>query len=178
METLNDLFVHILRDIYFAEKAIAKALPKLAKGCQSEALADAFRQHREQTTQHVERLEQVFALCGQRAKAETCEAIKGLLAEGDEVIEEFEHGAVRDAGLLACAQAVEHYEMGRYGALVAWAETLGMEEAASLLRTTLDEEKATDQALTRLARAKVNRAALAGGEAGEETTTAPRRRSA
>jgi ferritin-like metal-binding protein YciE len=165
MESLNELFLHILRDVYFAEKAIAKALPKLARQCTTPALAEAFLQHREETMTQAERLEDIFQMCGARAKAETCEAIKGLLDEADEVIEEFAKGPVRDAGLLACAQAIEHYEMGRYGALIAWAQALGMKEAASLLQQTLEEEKKADALLSKMAKAEVNRAAAeAGGD--------------
>lgn len=174
METLDDLFLHILKDVYFAEKAIAKALPKLAKNAQSEALAKAFTDHREETMGQIQRLEQVFQIVGQRAKAETCEAIKGLIDEGDEIIEEFAEGPVRDAGLLACGQAVEHYEMGRYGALIAWAKTLGMSDAAELLRQSLDEEKQADQMLSRLASSEINKAAHDMVETAE--APAPRRR--
>jgi ferritin-like metal-binding protein YciE len=174
METLDDLFLHILKDVYFAEKAIAKALPKLARNAQSQALAKAFTDHREQTMGQIARLEQAFELVGQRAKAETCEAIKGLIDEGDEIIKEFEEGAVRDAGLLACAQAVEHYEMGRYGALIAWAKTLGKSDVAELLRQNLDEEKQADQMLSRLATSEINKAALAMAETAEAPP--PRRR--
>lgn len=177
METLDDLFLHILKDVYYAEKAITKALPKLARNAQSEALAKAFTDHREETMGQVERLEQVFQLLGQRAKAETCEAIKGLIDEGDEIIEEFDEGPVRDAGLLACAQAVEHYEMGRYGALIAWAKTLGRSDAAELLRQNLDEEKQADQLLSRLATSEINKAAL-GTKQTAEAAPARRRRSA
>lgn len=167
METLNELFLHILKDAYYAEKAIGKALPKLARNTTAPELAQAFLEHREETMTQIERLEQVFEMCGVRAKGEPCEAIKGLIDEGDEVIEAFAKGPVRDAGLLACAQAVEHYEMGRYGALIAWAEQLGMQEAAELLRTTLAEEQSADGKLSDLAAEQINAAA-----AGDDDETA------
>ena len=168
MSSLHDLFILTLRDIYFAEKAITKALPKMAKNADNEALIEAFKTHREETVGQIERLEQVFQIAGQRPKAERCEAIEGLIEEADEVVEEFEEGPVRDAGLLASASCVEHYEMGRYTALIAWAEVLGMRDAVDLLRQNLEEEKKTDALLTKLAKSDVNKAAASFDDEDEE----------
>jgi ferritin-like metal-binding protein YciE len=153
---LDDLFYDTLKDIYFAERQILKTLPKLAKAAQSEALKGAFLTHRDETERHVERLQQVFDMIGKRAQAKTCEAIKGILEEGDEVMEEYAGSEALDAGLLAGGQAVEHYEMSRYGALKTWATQLGFKDAASLLDQTLQEEKKTDALLTKLAEQTVN----------------------
>jgi ferritin-like metal-binding protein YciE len=143
-------------DIYYAETQILKALPKMAKAAKSSDLKKAFETHLKQTEGHVQRLDQVFKLIGKPAKGVVCEAIKGILTEGDEVVEEFGHGTALDAGMIAAAQAVEHYEMARYGALRTWAEELGMAGAAKLLEATLLEERGTDQALTKLAETKIN----------------------
>lgn len=156
MQTLNELFENTLRDIYYAEKAILKALPKLAKKASSSSLADAFRQHAEQTEGQVTRLEEVFELIGKRARGKRCPAIDGLLEEGAEVAEEAQDDNIRDAAMLAAAQAVEHYEIARYGALISWAEQLGNEQAMNLLRETLEEEKQTDETLTQLAEEEIN----------------------
>ena len=156
METLQDLFEDTLRDIYYAEKAILKALPKMAKKASSESLSAAFEEHREQTEGQIERLEKVFELIGKSARGKKCEAIEGLTKEADEIIKEAESDTVRDAGMLAAAQAVEHYEISRYGTLKAWAEKLGMDEAAGLLDETLQEEKETDEKLTELAESEIN----------------------
>jgi ferritin-like metal-binding protein YciE len=153
---LNDLFYDTLKDIYFAERQILKSLPKMAKAARSEELKQAFLTHRDETETHVERLQQVFELLGRRAQSKTCEAIKGILEEGDEVAEEYAGSEALDAGLLAGGQAVEHYEMSRYGTLKTWALQLGMKDAAALLEQTLQEEKKTDALLTKLAQSKVN----------------------
>jgi ferritin-like metal-binding protein YciE len=158
-KTLNDLFLMSLKDIYYAEKQILRALPKMAKAAESEELREAFQTHREETQGQVERLEQVFEMLGKRASGKTCEAIQGLIAEGEEVMEEFAESEALDAGLLAAAQSVEHYEISRYGTLKTWASELGMEDAAELLEETLEEEKRTDQLLSRLAEARVNQKA-------------------
>ncbi|MBV8280629.1 MAG: ferritin-like domain-containing protein [Candidatus Eremiobacteraeota bacterium] len=153
---LDDLFYDTLKDIYFAERQILKTLPKLAKAAQSEELKDAFLTHRDETEGHVERLQQVFEMIGKRAQARTCEAIKGILEEGDEIMDEYAGSQALDAGLLAGGQAVEHYEMSRYGTLKTWATQLGLKDAASLLEQTLQEEKKTDALLSKLAEQKVN----------------------
>ncbi len=155
-KSLEDLFVNMLKDVYYAEKQILKALPKMAKKADSEDLRQAFQHHFEETEGQVERLEQVFALCELKPAGKTCPAIKGILEEGEEDMQEAADGDVRDAGMLADAQAVEHYEIARYGTLVAWAQQLGMTDAAKLLQQTLDEEKATDKALTKLAESAIN----------------------
>ena len=155
-KTLNSLFYDTLKDIYFAERQILKTLPKLAKAAKSEELKTAFLTHRDETERHVDRLQKVFEMIGKRAQTKTCEAIKGILEEGDEVMDEYAGSEALDAGLLAGGQAVEHYEMSRYGTLKAWATQLGMKEAASLLDQTLQEEKKTDALLSRLAQARIN----------------------
>ena len=154
-KTLSDLFYDTLKDIYFAERQILKTLPKLAKAAKSEELKSAFLTHRDETEGHVDRLQKVFEMTGKRAQAKTCEAIKGILEEGDEIMEEYAESEAIDAGLLAAGQAVEHYEMSRYGTLKAWATQLGMQDAAALLDQTLQERK-TDALLSKLAQAKVN----------------------
>jgi ferritin-like metal-binding protein YciE len=155
-KTLSDLFYDTLKDIYFAERQILKALPKLAKAAKSDELKAAFLTHRDETEGHVDRLEKVFEMIGKRPQAKTCEAIKGILEEGDEIMDEYAGSEALDAGLLAGGQAVEHYEMSRYGTLKAWATQLGMKDAAALLDQTLQEEKKADALLSRLAQAKVN----------------------
>ena len=164
-KTLEDLFYETLKDIYFAEKKILTALPKLAKAANSEDLKAAFEKHIEETEGQVERLEQVFELIEKPARGKTCPAILGLVEEGQEVSKEFKNSPALDAGLLAGAQAVEHYEISRYGTLIAWAEQLGLKEAVELLQETLDEEKATDEALTELAEASLNEMGEANQEA-------------
>jgi ferritin-like metal-binding protein YciE len=160
-KTLDDLFYETLKDIYFAEKQILKALPKMAKAAQSAELKQAFETHREQTEGHVDRLEQVFEIIQKPARGKTCDAILGLIDEGKEVMEDFAKMPALDAGLLAGAQAVEHYEISRYGTLKAWALKLGHSDAASLLDQTLREEEKTDKLLTGLAEKSVNMAAAA-----------------
>ncbi|MDB5657904.1 MAG: hypothetical protein JWS10_519 [Cypionkella sp.] len=157
---LEGMFHETLRDIYYAERRILKALPKMARVAQSEYLKAAFEKHRGETETHVERLAQVFELIGKRPQAKTCPAIDGIIDEGEEVMESFKGSPALDAGLVAAAQAVEHYEMARYGTLRAWAACLGMTEAEELLSQTLEEEEATDESLTQLAETSVNEAAL------------------
>ncbi len=156
---LHKLFVHTLKDVYYAENAITKALPKMSKAARSKSLKAAFEQHLEETQGQITRLEQVFAAIDEKPTGVPCEAIKGILKEGDEVADEFKGSAALDAGLIAAAQAVEHYEIARYGALRTWAEELGLTDAAALLQETLSEEEATDQALSELAESEVNAAA-------------------
>jgi len=158
---LDDLFYDTLRDIYYAERKILKALPKMARGASSQELKAAFEKHRGQTEGHVDRLEQVFELLGKRAQGKTCPAIDGILEEGEEILEEFKGTAAGDAGLISAAQAVEHYEITRYGTLRRWAEVMNMPDAARLLAATLAEEETTDKDLTILADSKANREALA-----------------
>src|SRR5919108_4643948 len=145
--TLEDLFLETLKDIYSAEKIILKALPKMAKAANSNELRQAFERHRDETEAQVERLEQVFGLMERPARAKTCEALQGIVEEAKEVMDEFKGSDVLDAGLLSSAQAVEHYEISRYGTLKSWAGQLGITEAVRLLETTLQEEKKADQIL-------------------------------
>jgi ferritin-like metal-binding protein YciE len=158
---LKELFLDTLKDIYYAEKQILKALPKMAKAARSQDLQAAFEKHHDETEGHVERLEQVFELLGKPARAKKCDAIEGIIEEGKEIIEEYADTPALDAGLLAAAQAVEHYEISRYGTLKAWAMKLNMSEAAKLFDQTLSEEKKTDDALTRIAEKAVNYRAAA-----------------
>ena len=158
-KTLEVLFHEQLKDIYYAERKILKALPKMARGTQSSELRAAFEKHEEETQIHVERLQQVFELMGKPARGKTCPAIDGILEEGAEILEEYKGSPALDAGLLAAAQAVEHYEIARYGTLKAWAKQLGLAEAVPLLDATLKEEKETDALLSDLADAEVNRKA-------------------
>jgi ferritin-like metal-binding protein YciE len=160
-QDLSGLFLHTLKDVYFAENAITKALPKLMTAAKSPPLKKAFETHLKQTEGHIKRLDKVFKLIEQKPEGVPCEAIKGILKEGDEVAEDFKGGPALDAGLIAAAQAVEHYEMARYGALHAWAMQLGHEDAAELLEATLLEERETDQLLTAMAEKTVNVAAAA-----------------
>jgi ferritin-like metal-binding protein YciE len=159
-KTLENLFPHGLKDIYYAEKKILRTLPKMAKGANSPELKAAFQKHRDQTEGQVERLEQVFELLGRRPQGKTCPAIDGIIEEGQEILEEYEGSSALDAGLLAAAQAVEHYEITRYGTLRRWAQLLGMREAADLFAATLQEESQTDEELTALAEKQVNQQAL------------------
>lgn len=165
MSNINDLCLHFLQDIYYAERQIVKTIPKMVKAAQNEQLKQALMQHREETEHQIERLQQVFEQMGKRARAKTCEAIQGILEEGEEVISEFEAGPVRDAGLLANAQAIEHYEMARYGSLVAWTKAAGMTEASALLEQTLAEEKKADSLLTQIANGEVNKQAASKAKA-------------
>jgi ferritin-like metal-binding protein YciE len=160
-KTLDDLFHDSLRDIYFAEKKILTALPKMANAAQSEELTAAFEKHRQETESQVERLEQVFALIDETPRGKNCPAILGLIEEGKEIMDDYKDSPALDAGLLSAAQAVEHYEISRYGTLIAWANELGLQEAVPLLENTLGEEKATDAALTQLAETAINQEAEA-----------------
>jgi len=160
-KTLNDLFHDTLKDIYFAEKKILATLPKMAKAAHSDDLKAAFEKHHDETEGHVERLEQVFALIDKKPQGKTCDAIVGITQEGAEIMKEYKGAPALDAGLLAAAQAVEHYEISRYGTLRAWAVELGLDDAVSLLSETLEEEEATDQALTKIAESVVNQEAEA-----------------
>lgn len=155
-KTLDVLFHETLKDIYYAERQILKALPKMARAAQSADTKAAFEKHREETEGHVERLQQVFEIVGKRAQGKTCEAIQGIIAEGEEIIEEFKGSPALDAGLISAAQAVEHYEIARYGTLKTWAQQLALNEAALLLDQTLQEEGATDKALSKLAISAAN----------------------
>ena len=158
---LEELLVDELKDIYSAENQIIKALPKMAKAAQADKLRAAFEKHQGETEGQIERLEQVFEILDKPARGKTCEAIQGILEEGKEIMDEYKGADALDAGLLAAAQAVEHYEISRYGTLKQWALQLGMKDAAKLLDQTLQEEKKTDVALTTLAEAAVNVAAAA-----------------
>jgi len=158
-KTLEDLFLETLKDIYWAEKKILTALPKMAKAAQSGELRKAFEKHQRETEGQVGRLEQVFQLLRQAPKGKKCEAIEGLIEEGKEVMKDFKGSPALDAGLLCAAQAVEHYEIARYGTLAIWAAQLGMSEAKQLLGATLDEEEKTDKALSELAETSINRKA-------------------
>jgi ferritin-like metal-binding protein YciE len=163
-KTLQDLFHDTLKDIYYAEKKILTSLPKLAKAAQSPDLQAAFEKHERETEGQVERLEQVFAIIEETPKGKTCDAINGILDEGKEIMQEYKGSPALDAGLLAAAQAVEHYEIARYGTLKTWAQELGLKQAVNLLDETLQEEKKTDAALTDLAEAVVNQEAQQAAE--------------
>ena len=166
METLKKLFEETLKDVYFAEKTIVKSLPKMAKKAKSPELKRAFEEHTEQTKGQVERLDEIFKLIGKRASGKKCPALMGLVEETEELMGEVKDPQVLNAGLIGCAQAVEHYEIARYGTLRAWAEQLEMPKAVKLLEATLAEEKTTDEKLTKLALGRINRAA-------DEDTKAP-----
>ncbi len=155
-KTLHDLFLDTLKDIYYAEKQIVKALPKMAKAAQSADLKAGFEKHLDETEGHVERLEQIFELLDKPARGKTCDAILGILEEGKSIIEDFKGTSALDAGLISAAQAVEHYEIARYGTLKSWAQQLGYKDAAALLDATLKEETATDKTLTQLGEAQAN----------------------
>jgi len=161
VKTLADLFEDGLKDIYYAEKKILTALPKMAKAAESDDLRAAFEKHETETEGQVERLEKVFELMDQSPKGKKCPGIEGIIEEGKEIMSEFKGSPAIDAGLLAAAQAVEHYEISRYGTLQAWAEELGMAEAARLFGRTLEEEKKTDATLSKLAESLVNQQAEA-----------------
>jgi len=160
MKTLKDLFMDELADMYDAERRIVKALPKMAKAATSDELNGAFLSHLEETKGHVTKLEQVFECFDEKAKGKTCEATKGLLAEGDEIAAEFKGSPAINAALISAAQKVEHYEMASYGCLHEWAGLLGNKKAARLLKEILDQEKAANQALNELALASSNEEAL------------------
>jgi ferritin-like metal-binding protein YciE len=155
-KNLNALFLDTLKDIYYAEKHIYKSLPKMAKAATSDDLRDAFEKHHDETEGHIERLEQIFELLGEPARGKKCDAIEGILDEGKETMNEYKGAPALDAGLLAAAQAVEHYEISRYGTLKSWADKLGMKDAITLLDQTLAEEKKTDETLSKIAVSAVN----------------------
>jgi ferritin-like metal-binding protein YciE len=155
-KNLNALFLDTLKDIYYAEKQIYKSLPKMAKAARSDALRGAFEKHHDETEGHIERLEQIFELVGKPARGKKCDAIEGILDEGKEIMDEYKGAPALDAGLLAAAQAVEHYEISRYGTLKSWAARLGMKDAIALLDQTLTEEKKTDETLSKIALSDVN----------------------
>ncbi|WP_421731971.1 ferritin-like domain-containing protein [Brevundimonas sp.] len=159
-KTLDTLFHDTLRDIYYAERKILKSLPKMARAAQSPELKAAFEKHKDQTEGQIERLQQVFEIIGKAARGKTCDAIEGILAEGEEIMDEYKDSPALDAGLLAAAQAVEHYEITRYGTLKRWATVLDMKDAAKLLDQTLQEESQTDEDLTGIADAAVNAEAM------------------
>ena len=155
-KNLSALFLDTLKDIYYAEKQIYKSLPKLAKAAESDKLRAAFEKHHDETEGHIERLEKIFELLDKPARGKKCDAIEGILDEGQEIMQEYKGEPALDAGLLAAAQAVEHYEISRYGTLRAWADRLSMKEAVKLLDQTLAEEKKTDETLSKLAITAVN----------------------
>lgn len=164
LESLENLFVHELKDLLSAEKQLVKALPKMAKGANSEALRAGIEEHLEQTKGHVERLEKIFGLLGKAARAEHCKAMEGLIEEGSDLLEEEGSPDVKDAALIGAAQRVEHYEIAAYGTVRTLAQLLGMDEAAELLQETLDEEKETDEKLTELAMSEINQEAQRAAE--------------
>ena len=176
MESLKEMFEETLKDVYFAENAIIKALPKMAKKTQSEDLKAAFEEHLEETKGQVGRLDQIFKMLGSKAEGKECPALKGLVQETEDLMSEAKNPDVLDAGLIGCAQAVEHYEMARYGTLKAWAEQLEMEDAVELLEETLDEEKAADEKLSELALSGLNQEAEDDDD--EEDEEKPKRASA
>jgi len=159
-KNLDTLFHETLKDIYYAERKIVKALPKMARGAQSPELKKAFEDHKTETEGQIERLQQVFELIGKPARGKTCAAIEGIIEEGEEILDEFKGTPACDAGLISAAQAVEHYEIARYGTLKRWAETLGMKDAAKLLDATLAEESRADAKLSAVAEKVANPAAM------------------
>ena len=161
LKKLDELFHDTLKDIYFAEKKILTTLPKMAKAAHSEELRAAFEKHKAETEDQIGRLEEVFAAIDKKPQGKTCAAIVGITDEGAEIMQEYKGSPALDAGLLAAAQAVEHYEISRYGTLIAWAEELGLEDAVPLLQETLEEEKATDETLSDIAKTAINREAEA-----------------
>ena len=158
-KTLDDLFLETLKDMYHAEKQLMRALPKMAKAADSDELRQAFETHRDETEGQIARLDQVFEMLGKPARGKPCEAMQGIVEESKEIMEDFKGSDALDAGLLAAAQAVEHYEISRYSTLKTWAGQLGMRDAARLFEETLAEEKKTDALLTKLAESSANRKA-------------------
>ena len=156
IKSMNDLFVHQLQDIYYAEKQLVKALPKMADKASDKQLKQGFLTHLDETKTHVQRLEEVFKMHGAEISAVDCPAIDGIIEEADEVTGEVADKSVLDAALINAAQAAEHYEIARYGSLIAWAKQLGRNDCASILQKTLEEERATDKKLTSLAESKIN----------------------
>ena len=159
VKSMNDLFLHTLKDIYYAEKLILRSMPKMIKQTTSRELKQAFEKHREETEAQIERLEQIFEDCETAARGIRCEAMDGIIAEAKDIMDEIDDPETRDAGILAAAQTVEHYEISRYGTMIAWAEQLGMKNAVALLQQTLEEEKKTDKLLSELALNKINQQA-------------------
>lgn len=168
MESIRDLLIEEMRDLYDAEKRLVKALPKMAKAAANQELSQAFESHLEETRGHVERLERVFELLGERAKGRPCQAMKGLIEEGKERMEEETDEPIRDAAIICAAQKVEHYEIAAYGTLGAWARSLGLDDVAGLLDETLEEEKAADEKLTEVASGVLSEAESMGNELPEE----------
>lgn len=164
IENFDELFVHLARDVYNAEKQLTKALPKLARTAANDELREGFEQHLQETEQHVERLEQIFEMLGQNPKGMKCAAAEGLVEEAQEIMGEIEDEQVRDAGLIAAAQAFEHYEISRYGTLVAWAQKMGQREIVRLLQQTLREEHNANNLLNQLAEQTINDEAMEAGE--------------
>lgn len=156
IKSLSDLFVHTLQDIYFAENLLTKKLPIMAQEASAKALKELFQSHMKETKEHVSRLEKIFELIGEKAEAEECPAIEGIIEEAEELLDEIETARTKDAALIASAQAVEHYEITRYGTLVAWAKELGHDEVTDILRQTLAEEKDADNKLLRLGEDALN----------------------
>lgn len=174
IETMEELFITQIQDLYDAEEQLVEALPKMAEASASPDLRSAFEEHLKQTKGHVQRLEQIFSEVGKKGGGETCEAMQGLIEEGEEIIDEMEESAVRDAGLIAAADRVEHYEMAAYGTARLIAEALGLTKAAKLLQQTLDEEKKADEKLMKIAEEKVLQEAMqmGGKTRGGKTRTA------
>lgn len=166
--TLHEMLVDEIKDLYHAEKQLTKALPKMAKAANHEDLREAFEMHLEETHEQITRLEEVFEALGEKVKAKPCAGMAGIIEEGQDTMKEDAEGAVMDAALIAAAQRAEHYEIGAYGTCVEWARLLGLDEVASLLEATLEEEKAADQKLTALAESEINQAAVAEGQSDEE----------
>jgi ferritin-like metal-binding protein YciE len=161
IKTMDDLFVHALQDVYYAENQIVKALPKMIETASDPQLKHAFQTHLGETQNHVKRVEEVFRLYGQEPKGTSCPAIDGIIKEANEIIGDVDDKEVCDAAMLAAAQAVEHYEITRYGTLIAWAKQLGRNDCANMLHKNLEEEKTTDDKLSKLAEANINRKAAA-----------------
>jgi ferritin-like metal-binding protein YciE len=166
--TLHEMLVDEIKDLYHAEKQLTKALPKMAKAANHEDLREAFEMHLEETHEQIARLEEVFEALGEKVKAKPCAGMAGILEEGKDTMNEDAEGAVMDAALIAAAQRAEHYEIGAYGTCAEWARLLGLDEVASLLETTLEEEKAADKKLTALAESEINQAAVAEGRSDDE----------
>jgi ferritin-like metal-binding protein YciE len=175
-KNLNDLFLDGLKDVFHAEKQVLRALPKMARAVNSDELRQSLENHREETQGQIERLERVFELLEKRASGKPCQAMQGLVEEGQEHFEEYKDSPALDAAIIAANQGIEHYEMARYGTLRTWAQQLGMTEAAQLLEETLEEEKKTDALLTEMAESLANQEAESGaGEEDEEEEQAPKR---
>ncbi|HLJ15140.1 MAG TPA: ferritin-like domain-containing protein [Bryobacteraceae bacterium] len=165
IQRMDDLFLEQIEDLYDAEQRLVKALPKMADASTSPELRSAFTEHLQQTRHHVERLERIFTALGKKAKGETCDAMKGLISEGEDIVSDIEQSALRDAGLIAAANRVEHYEIAAYGSAKTFAQVLGHQDAVRELEATLEEEKRADETLTRIAESRVNEQALRMGAA-------------